>query len=192
VAHANNAIGSALSGDVTMVATIRSLRATRLTGNVIQRRNTLTTLGNLAISLDESAVSGSAEVKRLRTLAEKSTDPVRKKELKAFADALGGALWRQHKIARDLNGFLDAMDAKDMLTDDDGQNTMNESLFGPTSPPNTLGPRVGPPEIPQPIDPPTDDTAAGAAANDFQTQIPAIVTDERTANSHIPGAIAGC
>jgi hypothetical protein len=194
VAHANNAIGSAISGDVTMVATIRSLRATRLTGNPIQRRNTLTALGNLAISLDESAVSGSSEVKRLRALAEKSTDAVRKKELKAFADALGGALWRQHKVARDLNGFLDSMDAKDMMTNDEAQNGMNDALFGPTPSPNPFGPAVGPPDGPiaHQIDPPTDDTAAGQAADDFLGRIPDIVTDERTANSHIPGAIAGC
>jgi hypothetical protein len=192
VAHANNAIGSAISGDATLVSTIRSLRATKLAGNVIQRRNSLTALGNLAITLDESAVNGQAEVKHLRTLAGKSTDPNRKKELAAFANALGGALWRQHKVARDLNGFLDAMDAKDMLTNNEDADQMNESLFGPTAPPDALINHVGPPQIPAPIDAPTDDTAAAAAATDFQSTIPDIVRDERTANSHIPGAIAGC
>jgi hypothetical protein len=195
VAHANNAIGSTISGDQTLVTAIRSLRATKLsTGNPISRRNTLTALGNLAISLDESAVSGQAEVKHLRALAENSSDPDRKKELAAFADALGGALWRQHKVARDLNGFLDAMDAKDMDTPDEDTANMDIGLFGPTPSPNPFNPAVGPPEDPRDrtIDPPTDDTAAAKAAQDFQDRVTDIVKDERTANAHIPGAIAGC
>lgn len=194
LSHANNAITAAIDGDATLSTTIRSLHATKLSGNVIERRNSLTALGNLAVTLDESAVSGTAEVKRLRDLAYASTDPDRKKDLKAFADALGGVLWRQHKVARDLNGFLDAMDAKDMDTPDADQQNLEVGLFGPTPSPNPFAPPVGPPPDPREnrIDPPTDDSAAGNAADDFLSRIPLIMKDERTANALVPAALTGC
>ena len=93
VTHANSAIGSALDNDVTIQQLITRLRAVNLDdGNPIHRRNGLAALGDFAKNLTLQSRSADDEVKRLRALAARSKDPNEKKELKAFADSLGGAL----------------------------------------------------------------------------------------------------
>ena len=67
-----------------------------------------------------SAADG--EIKKLREYAANSPDPKRKEELKAFADALGGALYRQKKAAvefmRDvtiMRGREEAAEAREIM-----------------------------------------------------------------------------
>jgi len=135
VTHANSAIGSALNNDVQLQQLITRLRAINLDdGNLIHRRNGLDALGEFAKNLTQQSRSADDEVKRLRALAEKSTDPQEQKELKAFADALGGALWRQQKVARDLNGYLASVDFQDMATFTEGQEAANRAVFGVPDP----------------------------------------------------------
>ncbi len=212
VTHANSAIGSALNNDVQLQQLITRLRAFNLDdGNPIHRRNGLDALGEFAKNLAKQSRSADDEVKRLRALAEKSTDPQEQKELKAFADALGGALWRQQKIARDLNGYLASVDFQDMATFTEGQQQANRAVFGVPDPyisaaadtrpnagtdrmHNSIDPSTGmhPPPLGHDPNVPTATQEATAAASDFQSRLPDITQDENNAAQHVTAALSRC
>jgi hypothetical protein len=123
VAHANGAITQALENDRTLAIISTNLHATDFDKmNVIQRRNAIETLMKQAEMMRIASSAGDVEVKKLREYANASPDPQRKAELKTFADALGGALYRQKKAAvefmRDITimrGREDASDARDIM-----------------------------------------------------------------------------
>lgn len=213
VTHANSAISSALNNDALITQTITRLRMVNLDdGNPIHRRNGLQSLGDLAKTLTLQSRGADDEVKRLRELAAHAKDPAEAQSLKDFADELGGALWRQQTIARDLNGYLANVDFRDMTAWDEDQQNMNESVFGVKDPlaqmpdvpgsPHRPGSIQSPPTYtwtpPMPPhlghDPyqPTATQEAQAAASDFSNRVPAIQTDEGHAAGHIGGALAGC
>lgn len=210
-AHANSAISTALHNDEVLSQTISQLRRLNLDdGNPIHRHNGLASLGDLAKTLMQQAIAGDKEVKRLRALAVSTTDPEQKKELKAFADALGGALWRQHKVARDLNGFLASVDFHDMKQLDESQTAMNNAVFGVPDPtieyPSDVGAAMLNPARQSAIGPDGRDLArqpamfgeptltgqARAAADDFQARVPDISNDEAIAANYVTGAVSGC
>lgn len=208
VLHANTAISSALRNDAVVGDTIAKLQNVKLDGNPVTRRNNLQAMGDLAKDLHGRAVSGIAEVKKLREIAAKSTDPVQKKELKDFADELGGALYRQKKIAQDLNGLLATYDYHDMrlsrddltnsgMTADDSQvsnspqgsaaltNSKKTDLrYDPGSQPGKGGSVFNPSH--------TDTELAQFAAGDFMQRVPDITNDEALAADHAEGAVSGC
>ena len=217
VTHANSAIGSALNNDVLIAQTITRLRAYNLDdGNSIHRRNGLDALGEFAKNLTKQSRAADDEIKRLRALADKSNDPQEKKELKAFADALGGALWRQQKIARDLNGYLASVDFQDMANQTESQQQANRAIFGvpdpwvPTAPGGgdmrstaqinadrnraAIDPSTGMRPAPLGHDyyHPSATQEAAAAAKDFESRLPDITTDENGAAQHVDGALARC
>lgn len=213
ITHANGAIATALDDDQIIGGTIAMLRITDLNdGNVIHRRNGLNALGAQASKLMTQARAGDDEVKRLRKLAAESKDPKEAKALKAFADELGGALWRQQKIARDLNGFLAYEDFRDMSKLDESQQQSNEAVFGvadperqmPTVLPGQRPPLVGsgpdagnvasslPPHFGHEAYQPSSNDYAHAAADDFQQRISDILIDENQAASQVDGALTGC
>jgi hypothetical protein len=205
VTRANAAIASALNNDASLTVTIKALHGADLDGNAIKHRNGLDALGDLAKKINLEGISGDNQVKDLRKLAAASIDPQRKKELTAFANWLGGAMWRQRKVARDLGGFVDAMDYYDMAAPDESMQDMNASLFSNPNPmPGDVGdirplqsvrtlngPGIGPifPLMQQKA---TDDQMAEAAARDFELRLPAIANDESMAASHVTSAMAGC
>lgn len=192
--HANTAISSALRNDTVIAETIDKLQNVKLDGNTITRRNSLQALGDYAKDLRARAVSGDREVQKLREIAEKTTDPVQKKELKAFADTLGGALYRQKKVANDLNGLLAAFDYHDMKpTAEELQ--QNEMAAGSA----TDNRRVPLVESNNSVrggsvfnEKHTDTELAGFAASDFQLRLPDISNDEALAANHAVGATSGC
>lgn len=204
--HANTAISSALRNDTVVGDTIAKLQNVKLDGNPITRRNDLQAVGDLAKDLHGRAVSGIAEVKKLREIAEKSTDPVQKKELKAFADELGGALYRQKKIAQDLNGLLAAFDYHDMRmsSSDITQNGMSSDpsqlqVSNAPSAPKKTDLRYDPGNQFQPSKGTsvfnvthTDSELAQFAASDFTLRVPDITNDEALAANHAEGAVSGC
>ena len=212
VTHANSAIGSTLNNDVLIAQLITRLRAYNLDdGNPIRRRNGLDALGEFAKNLTKQSRAADDEVKRLRALAAKSTDPQEQKELKAFADALGGALWRQQKIARDVNGYLASVDFQDMATFTEGQQQANRAVFGVPDPylrsitdarPPTgadqnrgaIDPSSGMRPAPLGHDPnaTTATQEAAAAATDFASRLPDITLDENGAAQHVTGALSRC
>ena len=201
VTHANGAITAALTNDTTLNHTIGFLQFANFDdGNLIHREQAKRALGDYASQLMKLARSGDNEVKRLRKIAdqEKTTDPKGAKELKSFADELGGALWRQQTVARDLNGFLAYEDMKDMSQPDESQQQSNMSLFGVPDPftqtPSSLGqPVLGLPPVLGSHDPndPTFTQYARRAANDLVSRLPGILTDESDAASHVDAAMSG-
>lgn len=214
VTHANSAISTALNNDLVISQLITRLRLTNLDdGNPIHHHNGLSALGDIAITLTKQSRSADDEVKRLRALAAASKDPQEQKELKDFADELGGALWKQQKIARDLNGYLASVDFQDMAAPTEDQEKANQAVFGvndpfsqtPTNMPNGTGtygqgrgggilPVPTPPLKPLGHDPnrPTATQEAAAAASDFQSRLPDITLDENHAAQHVSGALARC
>lgn len=126
VAHANGAITQALDNDRTLAIMSTNLHNTDFDKlNSIQRRNAIEAVMKQATALRENSSAGDVEVKKLREYATNSPDPVRKLELKTFADALGGALYRQKKAAvevmRDITimrGREDAAEAREIMRRD--------------------------------------------------------------------------
>ena len=82
-------------------------------------------LNTLADAIYKQYRAGEREVNQLRDLAKQATDPEEQAELKAAADALGGALYRQHLMQRDLDGFVNFLYASDMMTSDDDIDPMD-------------------------------------------------------------------
>jgi hypothetical protein len=123
VAHANGAITQALDNDRTLAIISNNAHNTdfdRL--NYLQRRNAIEAMMKQAEAIRAASSSGDVEIKKLREYAAAATDPDRKAELKAFADALGGALYRQQKAAvefmRDVTivrGREEAAEGRDLM-----------------------------------------------------------------------------
>lgn len=205
ITHANSAISTTLDNDQIIGTTITQLRLSNLDdGNPIHRRNRLQALGDLAKNLMTQARSGDDEVKRLRKVAAETKDPQEAKALKEFADELGGALWSQQKVARDLNGFLAYQDFRDMTQFDEGQQKSNQAVFGVKDPlveqptgevrgtvPQTQGLQA-PAALGHDPNDPTSTQQARLAADDFEKRIPVILRDENLAAGKVDNAIQGC
>ncbi len=204
-AHANAAIGAALGNDAVLDQLISTLRNRGLDGNVIERRNALERLTQLSNQLAAQYGNGNDEVGRLRSLAERAPTPAAKSNLLAFANWLGGALWRQKRIGRDLDGFIAALDAKDMARFEDvPANLLDASPEGSTRGvrPDEVDP-FGRIEVSVKLDPrsvtsppqlieSTDGQMALAAAADFAHRTTAIQSDENMAASHASALNTGC
>jgi hypothetical protein len=123
VAHANGAITQALDNDRTLAVLTTNLHNTNFDKlNFMQRKNAIDTLMKQAEAMRIASSAGDVEVKKLREYAVNSPDPKRKEELKTFADALGGALYRQKKAAVELmrdvtimQGREDAAEARGIM-----------------------------------------------------------------------------
>ncbi len=208
ITHANTAIDKALNNDMVITQTITQLRMTNLDDtNDIQRRNNLNALGNLAKTLMLQSRSGDDEVKRLREIAKKTQDQQESKALKDFADELGGALWHQQTIARDMNGFLAYVDFRDMTQWSEADQNLNSAVFGvpdplAETPTDMQGTKIAPgqmyqwrprpPELGHDPSDPTPGQQAKWAADDFQKRIPDILLDENHAATQVDTALTGC
>jgi hypothetical protein len=123
VAHANGAITQALDNDRTLAVLSTNLHNTNFDKlNFMQRKNAIDALAKQAEAIRIASSAGDVEVKKLREYAAGSPDPTRKAELKTFADALGGALYRQKKAAVELmrdiaimQGREDAAEARGIM-----------------------------------------------------------------------------
>lgn len=104
VVHANGVIAQALENDRTLAILTTNLRTMDFDKlNWMQRRNAFDGLMKQTQQIRTAFPGADGEIKTLRKLAETSPDPQRKRELKAFADALGGALERQKRVATDFD-----------------------------------------------------------------------------------------
>src|SRR5579863_3227399 len=102
--HVNNAIGDATRNDENLGKVILTLRASNLGGTDMDRHIERMRLSSTADSMYREYRAGEDEVNHLRALAKSAKDPQEKADLTASADALGGVLYRQHLIQRDLDG----------------------------------------------------------------------------------------
>ncbi len=206
--HVNAAIGSAVRNDAALGSVVSTLRTRALGENSITRSNAEQRLSNLADGIYREYRSGMNEINKLRALAATASSPAEKAAVKASADALGGALYRQHLIQRDLDGFVAFLDTADMRSDISGaQADMNQAFapdFDGSWEPQQRGPItlwvprgyaeqfVDTPSFPG-DESPHDDIRLGAlASQDFERRIPAIVKDELHAAEQIDAAGNGC
>ncbi len=201
-AHVNAAIGSAVQNDQSLGSAILDLRSNDLEGTVLDRNREENSLSNLASAIYKQYRTGETEVAQLRELAAKASDPDAKAALKASADALGGVLYRQHLIQRDLDGFVAYLNASDMLSD-----MPSDETYRPDMPvrPAAMSLRTGSAGeywTPQGYhstgltvgeESHEDDVRMAASASaDFQSRMPAILQDEMTAGSRIELASVHC
>ena len=190
VAHANGAITQALDNDRTLAVLSTNLHNTDYDKlNFMQRRNAIESLMKQAEAMRVASSAGDVEVKKLREYAVNSPDPKRKEELKTFADALGGALYRQQKAAvevqRDmaiLRGRETAQESKEQL--DAGGPTQRtglpSALFTPT------------PLRPTPSPDPKYDQHFKFLADKMDELNQGIMRDEGIAQDHSIAATSGC
>lgn len=178
VNDANTAIDDAVDDNQVIAQTILHLRGANLDdGNLLHHNAAMDDLRGLASTLHEESGSGDAVIRQLRKLAAESPDPQQKKQLKSFVDALGGAIGRQLKMARDLDGFLAYVDTTDMerrsAMDD---NTFEDDPFAPAA-----------------VRSKRSDTAyAQKAADDLQSRLVPMLDDEANAAQDSDGAFNGC
>jgi hypothetical protein len=189
VVHANSAIFSTLRNDATLALAITRLRNLDLESSSLGLQEGIHELGRLAKQVREDAVRGVAEIKRLRDLGDRSTDPVRKAELHEFADALGGALYRQKTMSLDLSGFVSYLQYHGMAASDDGQNKPSDDA--------TAGETTEVEGSPAPYyrdasHTQTPNELAANAATDFADRMRMIDADETRASDHAEGAVTGC
>ncbi len=197
--HVNAAIDHAVHNDATLGSVILTLHSNDLADNDLSRMNEIHRLENLGDNMYRDYRKGLEEVDKLRDLAKTAQDQQEQSELKAAADALGGVLYRQHLIQRDLDGFVAYLDTTDMLRDTNRVALNRE--FGPgydmtdewaaTLSTNYMvqqhiadASQVHPPE--------QDVEMAGNAGRDFEHRIPDIFRDELTAGGHIAEVSERC
>jgi hypothetical protein len=188
VVHANSAIDSALRNDNALAVSVNRLKHVDLDANALSRSRGLNELMGISRDMRKQAVEAEGEVKRLREIAATSEDATRKEELKSFADALGGAVFRQKRAADDLARFVVITEGRvakaeahmDMQT---GKDPTQDGLFKPAAN-ATL-----PPYSPSPLY--LNETARDAA-KEFEAKIALIVADEAKAADHSIGATSGC
>ncbi|HEX3550490.1 MAG TPA: hypothetical protein VHT53_08945 [Candidatus Elarobacter sp.] len=191
VAHANGAITQALDNDRTLgilSVNLHNVDYDKL--NFLQRRNAIEGLMKQAEAIRVASSAGDAEIKRLRELAKVSPDPERREELKTFADALGGALYRQKKAAvefmRDvtiMRGREEAADAKATMAQDN------------TVPPYIAAQRTAAIAIqtdPLPAPNPVYNKQMRLLGDTMDDLTRAILVDEGTAADHSIAATSGC
>lgn len=182
VVRANSAIGAALRNDQTVMMTIDTLRHVDLdTTNVVQKRKGMASIARLAQDLRSSSNDANAQIKKLRELAAQSTDPVRKEDLKEFADALSGALARQDRIGKDLGRMLAVIDGRDARAE--AQADIMQANPYAIKPGWAFDDNFSTNHY---------NAMALAAADEVQNRTLSIAADESKAAEHVVGAVNGC
>lgn len=188
VVHANGAITSALDNDrslAILTTNLKNVDFDRL--NELQRRNAINDLMDQAGKIRIAGKAADDEIKKLRAYAKASDDPERKAELKAFADALGGAIYRQTKAANEfmrdvtiMQGREDAGEARE-IRDRDGLQ------------PDTGGMQIAAANrVHVPDGPKSYNQAFRSVAADLSDLATGIAVDEGVAADHSIAATSGC
>ena len=191
IVHANSAIAAAISNDRALASAIAQLRAINLDGNGLEMRQGMSTLDHLAAQLHSDAMHGNSEVKRLRDLDAQTSDPARKGELQAFADALGGVLDRQETAAHDITGFLSYLDYRQMHAESDQEQTIAEAV-GPNRDYTIAKHMTDAPLLTLNADRQSPNAIARSAAAELSSRLGDISVDETKAANHAESAVSGC
>jgi hypothetical protein len=180
VVRANSAISTTLRNDQTVAMAIDTLRHVNLeTPNMIQQRKSMASIERLAEDLRLSSGDAESQIKRLREMAAQTTDPVRKEDLKDFADALGGALARQRRIGADLQRMLVIMDGRQARA----EARRDMAYTGTGRALTTFDDSYAPVNY---------NAMAQAAAQELEGRTVSIAADETKAAEHVLGAVNGC
>jgi len=182
VTRANSAISTTLRNDQTVTLVISTLHTRDFdSDNRLVHIRSLKELEHYATDLRVSAIHAGAQIQELRKMAAESTDPVRKEELKEFADALGGALQRQKKIGAELQGMLARIAGRDSFVQ--AYETMEHTGHDFVPPWNWAD-----------VDFHTSvyNLMAFHEAQLVEYQLPLITGDESKAADHVAGAVNGC
>ena len=189
--HANLAIGNAQENDGSLARLSLTLRATNFDNlNTMQRNHAIDALDKQAGEVRYAAAAGQRAVKDLRAEAEASTDPERKADLKAFADALGGALDRQRKEAVDFQEIVSVAQGREDVAEAEGLRHQAALMQGSSTREQAV-------QQERPISmttPPASYTAfwKGIGGDLIRDHAEGIQTDERTAAVRSIGAVKGC
>jgi hypothetical protein len=177
VVHANSAIDDALADDSDLAILVNHLSTSDLkdADNIFKRKKILDDLSTLASRIRVTAKQGGDQIHYLRQLSAQSTDPTRKVELKAFAEALGSALYRQERDAEHITRMVAIIDGRE-------QTSGIRSDFDPYPIP------TDPFDNPQTRDQDIITDAAGILEKALQL----VNGDEGTAADHSLGATSGC
>jgi hypothetical protein len=186
VVHANAAIDDALANDSDLRGLIVALTTADMDDATdLKKHNTYHDLELAAAKVRETALDGEGEVRRLRALAADSPEP-RKSDLKAFADALGEALYRQRMMAIDAQRLASVQHGREEKANDDARFANDAAHYSRIAPrpTQTEGP-IAPP-------PPSIDKAFKLVAADFADRSKLVTVDEGVAADHGLGATTGC
>lgn len=189
VVRANSAIGASLRNDQTLAMTIATLRRVNLDGSTFEKAKGMHEIDRLATDMRLSAIAAESQIAKLREMAEESTDPERKAELKSFADALGGALFRQKRAGADLQRMLVVIEGRDNVAETAADMKEISSVTRPEAQP-ALIPSYSPGA--NAVDTKHYNDMALSAAREMDDRVTAILADESKASEHIAGAVSGC
>ncbi|GAC1613728.1 MAG: hypothetical protein NVS4B13_08640 [Candidatus Elarobacter sp.] len=188
VAHANGAITQALDNDRTLAVISTNLHNTDFDKlNSLQRRNAIEALMKQATIMRENSSAGDIEIKKLRDYALNSPDPKRKEELKTFADALGGALYRQKKAAVEFMRDITIMRGREEATE--AREIMHRA--NPV-PPFALAQQMANTAGPLPVPPLAYNKQLQYLGDTLDGLAQSILTDEGRAADHSIAATSGC
>jgi hypothetical protein len=188
VVHANGAITSALDNDRSLAILTHNLRAIDFDGlNSMQRRNAIEELMKTASTVRENGKVADGEIKQLRAYAAASTDPDRKAELKAFADALGGAIYRQTKVAAEFVSDITVIQGRTEAEEARGLMAANNAV--PTS---LVQNRMAQAQSVLPGAPKSYNAEMRGIAGELTEHSQGITSDEGIAADHSIAATSGC
>jgi hypothetical protein len=186
VEHADSAITTALENDARIAFTIANLKTIDLDSSAVHKSNGSLALLKQYTAMHEAAVTAQGQVKLLRADAATATDPDQKARLKEFADALGGAIERQRKMADQLGRYIAYVDSHASFDDTAKAQYLFDVQWAQTAYHNPFH------GDPQDYVPPSLSDAAKSAASELTTEQPAIANDEATAATRAEPAFKGC
>jgi hypothetical protein len=182
VDHARVAITNAVQNDrrLLSLATVMDRVSPNATVGAKKVR-AVDVLAQWASSIESDATEAQGAIDRLRALAAASTDEIRKRELKAFADALSGAVARQKYAAHEVQRGLFLIGARADVAE--ARSLSDDNVFGVS----LLGPVEG-----QMLRVPSDSPKLKDIAATLAERIKLIKEDEHEGVRHEVGATNGC
>jgi hypothetical protein len=106
VEGSSNAVSDAFEGDARIALLISSLTKIDLDTSEMKKQAGLVEMRQRHDDLQRVTAAGDKQIKDLRAKINTSTDPAERAQLLAFANALGGAIFRQRVIFKDYQRIL--------------------------------------------------------------------------------------
>jgi hypothetical protein len=185
--QASGAVDTALFADRQIVSFSAALRKVDLDSSQLAKYRGTEDVRKRYASLRATAVEGERQLKLFREEAKAAETEEQRVALVSFADALGGAVFRQKKLAEDLGRYLAFLDASEPLSEEDHdriQKAILANAGNPAAPHDPFGDLNMVPE--------TLSHSARGAADELDLRALAIGKDEDVAADRIDAAFKGC